>query len=73
MQAQLFKFGGGKVLKYINGQYKKMTAEEITNLTKQNADVTLIQPDSEIDQIRQQITDLQLALTELYEGGLTNG
>lgn len=73
MQAQLFKFGGGKVLKYINGQYKKMTAEEITNLTKQNADVTLIQPDSEIDQIKQQITDLQLALTELYEGGQADG
>lgn len=53
--------------------YRNLTQEELENLKKHSTEEDLIPPNSEIDQIKQQITDLQLALTEIYEGGLTNG
>lgn len=53
-----------------NYEYNDASEEEIESLKRQEE---LNQSNDELDQIKQQITDLQLALTELYEGGQADG
>lgn len=59
--------------KWKNGKYIKMTEEEINQSKNHNEENMLLsEPKSEIELIQEQITDLQLALTELYEGGVVD-
>ena len=65
VQAQLFKFGGGKVLKYINGQYVKMTEEEISILENQPRDYM-----GEIEELKQKISALDYYFVKTSEADI---
>jgi hypothetical protein len=55
------------MMTYRDGQYINMAQEEIDEMNNQVPQA--IEP-TEVEQLKQQVTDLQLAIVEIYEGGL---
>ena len=60
------------MFKIVNGNYVTMTQEDIEKSKEQDKQEPE-KPLSDIDILKQQVTDLQLAMTEIYEEGILNG
>ena len=59
------------MLKLKNGEYVAKTQEEIEKSKEQDIE-TAEEPLSDIEILKRQVTDLQLAVTEMYEEGIIN-